>query len=202
MKKSGTNEKSAGSGLKSVLCFVGFVLIFVLGLVFGIFDMKNFNIKNFGKNEIYQVFVYVFLIVAFFIPCKLFHITKNLKKVTKELKRTRESYGNNKGNMKVDYEEKLSSCGITSSIWSDYKATFINSTKSEYSHLKDRTRANADLYFNAEEIVSNTGNKLPSIDLFKIISGTFVGLGILGILLVFLSLWLMELMFKIRSRWM
>ena len=79
-----------------------------------------------------------------------------------------------------EYEFELQKNKIVSTIWNDYKATFIDSAKTEYLSFNNRTRANADLYFNAEEIVSYVGTKLPTVDLLKIVSGTFVGLGILG----------------------
>lgn len=183
MKKE--NIRSTGTCLKFSLLCVGFCLIFVLACVFNIFGFSFDAIKGINPVKIYEIFVIVFCFLAAWIPLKIFKIASSLRQIYKKLSLIRSRNTDSKGNLNREkifheYESELKKNKTVSTIWNDYKATFIDSTKTEYLSFNNRTRANADLYFNVEEIVSYVGTKLPTVDLLKIVSGTFVGLGILG----------------------
>ena len=186
MKKG--SVRSAGTVLKVCLFLFGFVFIFGSAIVFKVFDvpiewLPPICIQLFGYVSIvriYWIFVVVFSIIAILLPLKVYGIAQELRRILIKLTNIKEEAGQDRQKLCDSYEKYLSKNKTVCSIWKDYKATFIDSTKKEYSHFRNRTRSNADLYFNAEEIVSYIGTKLPTVDLLKIVSGTFVGIGILG----------------------
>ena len=63
-------------------------------------------------------------------------------------------------------------------IWKQYSLTFIKNHPDK--KLNGKTRAYADLYFSSEDIIGTSFFDIPVMEYLKIISGTFVGLGILG----------------------
>ncbi len=61
-------------------------------------------------------------------------------------------------------------------IWSAYKSTFFDKNFG----ITNKTRASADLYFNYESVANTMIPNFPVANIFKLISGSFMGLGILG----------------------
>lgn len=61
-------------------------------------------------------------------------------------------------------------------IWAAYKSTFFDKDFG----IKNKTRASADLYFNYESVANTMMPDFPVVNTFKLIAGSFMGLGILG----------------------
>lgn len=61
-------------------------------------------------------------------------------------------------------------------IWAAYKTTFFDKDFG----IKNKTRASADLYFNYESVANTMMPSFPIASTFKLIAGSFMGLGILG----------------------
>ncbi|UTC64528.1 MotA/TolQ/ExbB proton channel family protein [Treponema sp. OMZ 788] len=173
-------NKFSGSVIKVTIMLIGFILIGFIGLIFNIFQVENINVNQFDRNDIYPIFVLFFIFIAIILPLQLLGISMVLKKIINKMQDIKKTSYDDYGNIIAGYEKIFTSKKYLAHIWIAYFKTFIHSTTTEYIHFKDKTRANADLYFNAEEIVSYAGTKLPSISLLKIVSGAFVGLGILG----------------------
>lgn len=172
-------NRIAGSALKLLLMLISFFLIGLIGYIFDMFQFSNMNWRHIGRNESYLIFVYIFLVIAAVLPVKIFIISNQLKKVLYNLTAIKDSC-KERESIRVQYEKVLSSSKVVAHIWKIYKLSFIDSLQNEYACFSSRTRSNADLYFNAEEIVSYSGTKLPAVSLLRIVSGSFVGLGILG----------------------
>lgn len=115
---------------------------------------KAYNISSFIKNNFYWFIFFIFILIAYILPISLYFVFFKLK------------------NDKKDIKQKIPE------LWNIYEKTFV--TENENPKLIGKTRANADLYFNTESIASNFLWSIPVIDLFKLMSGTFVGLGVLG----------------------
>lgn len=115
---------------------------------------KSYNISSFIKNNFYWFIFFIFILIAYILPISLYFVFFKLK------------------NDKKDIKQKIPE------LWNIYEKTFV--TENENPKLIGKTRANADLYFNTESIASNFLWSIPVIDLFKLMSGTFVGLGVLG----------------------
>lgn len=112
------------------------------------------NFSSFIKDNFYWFIFFIFLLMAFILPISLYFVFYKLK------------------DDKIDVKQKLPG------LWNVYENTFVR--ENENPKLIGKTRANADLYFNTESIASNFLWSIPVIDLFKLMSGTFVGLGVLG----------------------
>lgn len=115
---------------------------------------KAYNISSFIKNNFYWFIFFIFILIAYILPISLYFVFFKLK------------------NDKKDIKQKIPE------LWNIYEKTFV--TENENPKLIGKTRASADLYFNTESIASNFLWSIPVIDLFKLMSGTFVGLGVLG----------------------
>ena len=133
-------------------------LIIVFVLVFfhkGVFDILN--------NTIYTVFLILFLIIALVLPIILLIFNKRLNRIQKCI---------------IEKRQFQSLCIFPyDEIFDEYKSTFI--PQNNKLHLSNKTRTPADAYFNATSFCEKRFS-FPVITVFKLISGSFVGLGILG----------------------
>jgi len=137
---------------KQISCILGYLIIIFNVILFNTFSLKD---GLTSLNNLYWLLFGVFLLFSLFIPIFVFF---NLKKM-----------------------QSLNSEGVKSKyrdIWNQYSLTFIENHPDE--KLNGKTRVNADLYFSSEDLISTSFYNIPVLDYFKNISGTFVGLGILG----------------------
>lgn len=143
--------------LKLFLAFVGFTLIFLFVVRFNTFSLTT-GIKD--LNNFYWIVFFIFLLFSFLIPVLIVISVIDMNSLN---------------------EKKLQKSKNYVTLWETYDKTFLGRDKSLCPEgMENKTRANADLYFSLEEIVSSKFLKLPILAFFKNISGTFVGLGILG----------------------
>lgn len=152
--------KSKSNGIISLL------LAYILIALTIYFFKDNVFIFS-GKNLFYTIFVIIFYVFSLIIPLRILKFNFEIKNAVQNFEFTLNDFTLN--------AEKNNS--VFCKIWLSYKKTFIeNDNRLE---LNGKTRTNADLYFNADELCEARFH-LPHLALFKIISGTFVGLGILG----------------------
>ncbi|MCR5125137.1 MAG: hypothetical protein K6B43_08095 [Treponema sp.] len=152
MRKSNKNVFSWFFPVIALGLMGGLVYIFRDGLFF-----KDGRL-DFQENSVYKIALCVFFLISFVVPIMLMVFNILAKSKTKE-------FLNNK---------KLTGNSNFSRVWEVYETTF---EKLEYSDEKF-SRANADLYFTVESTTNFFG--IPLTEVLKIISGTFIGLGILG----------------------
>lgn len=154
---------------KTVVFFIiGFLLIITTGFGFNVIFDNNQVVKNIpvsvNSKTIYTLILIVVTIIGFTTSIQLLSASGKLKKSIGIIQENKTS---------IDFENLPKKVWI---IWNKYKVTRIDpeKVKTEYKEFEYKTRVNADLYFNSEEIGGL------SLSLFKLIPGTFVGLGILG----------------------
>ena len=132
---------------------MGFIVfIFREGLLFTNGEL------NFQENSIYKIMFCIFFAISIIVPIVLLILVANTKKNTRKFGNDKEFYGNSN----------------FAKIWKVYAETF---EPLQYANKKI-SRANADLYFTVESTTNLLG--IPLAEVLKIISGTFIGLGILG----------------------
>ena len=153
-----------------------FSLLGFLGIGIVLFSFREgivFKDNSFDlyENFFYKIFLGLFLLLSVLVACRLLFLTYKIKglfkKIVNELKI--------KNNCICDIMEKAG--GMFYSIWQSYAQTF---SKIKEPSGKRKTRADADLYFNAEDIANKSFFGLPALELLKGIPGAFIGLGILG----------------------
>ncbi len=156
MKKSNNVENSKQTLIPIILAAIA-TGISVLIFNDGIFKCNNY------KNIIYSVFFSIFYLFAFIIPFLIWHFANSIQKSAQSL------------DFEIDPENKKD---VFSKIFLNYKKTFLP-PQNNLLGLGGKTRTNADLYFNADELCEAKFS-FPIFPMMKIITGTFVGLGILG----------------------
>ena len=137
---------------KQISCILGYVVIIFVVCLFNTFSLKEGLIS---VNNLYWLLFSLFLIFSLCIPIFVYFGYKKMSVLNADI-----------------LKEKFAD------TWEQYSLTFIN--KHPDKKLNGKTRANADLYFSSEELLSALFLKIPVLDYLKTISGTFVGLGILG----------------------
>lgn len=146
------------SVLISIILAIILTVISILIFIDGIFKFDNL------KNFIYSLFFIIFYALAFFfIPFKILHFANSIQKSAQTL-----DFETGAGNTK----------NVFSKIFLNYKKTFLTE-QDNILGANGKTRTNADLYFNADELCE-ASFLFPIFPMMKIIIGTFVGLGILG----------------------
>ncbi len=137
---------------------LSYVLILLIIYVF----KKDVLIFDKPGNVIYSISFIIFYLFSLSLPIFIYIFSNSINEKSKNFEFTMETY------QKEDSFRK---------IWKIYKKTFI--TDDNVLELQGKTRTNADLYFNADELCDAQFN-VPIFAMLKIIAGTFVGLGILG----------------------
>lgn len=150
---------------KIIACSIGYVFIIIIVLTFQSFTAT----ENSGMlNTFYWLFLAAFLLFSFAIPPLVIISYINIKKIISS---------QNDGSLK----DSLISKNSFKEIWDDYEKTFVKDSESlADKSLVGKTRANADLYFTSEEIINGSYLHFPILEFLKLVSGTFIGLGILG----------------------
>ena len=157
MTKKKNNLMTSSVIGKLVLGLTGFILIFVFVACFNTFSLsKGFT----DLNSIYWITFFSFIMFSLVVPILIIFSYIDMASLSiKEIKESKKYYH----------------------LWETYEKTFLGKdSKLCPSDLKNKTRANSDLYFGIEEMVSSKFFNLPVLSDFKNISGIFVGLGILG----------------------
>lgn len=149
--------KSKNSVLISMVLGIIFILLAILFFFNGIFKFTN------RQNSIYSIVFFVFYAFAFIIPFVILNFAKSIKTHSETL-----DFENNAENKK----------DVFSKIFLNYKKTFLPE-QNDVLGAGGKTRTNADLYFNTDELCEAQFS-FPIFPIMKIITGTFVGLGILG----------------------
>ncbi len=144
------------------LAVILFVLYFFREGIFFLDGKLNLN-----DNFLYKIFFFAFLGLSFLISFHLLILTFRIKILTLKIRDATSS----EEIQKIFSKRKF---GVFNNIWLCYKETIDNFNG------KQKTRADADLYFNSEDIANKSFLGLPVLDFIRIISGTFIGLGILG----------------------
>ena len=117
-----------------------------MACVFNIFGFSFDAIKGINSVKIYEIFVIVFCILAAWFPIKIFRIASSLRQIYKKLSLVRSRNTDSKGILNrekifQEYEFELQKNKIVSTIWNDYKATFIDmldKTKEKLEPYKDK----------------------------------------------------------------
>lgn len=126
------------------------------------------NLINFEENIVYKLILLAFLGISIILVIHLLIVTFRIKLLSRKISK----YNNPATSIKDLMNKKT---GVFRNIWDLYSETLIFVKPNT-----EKTRADADLYFNAEDIVNKTFLGFPAMELLKIIPGTFIGLGILG----------------------
>lgn len=141
---------------------------------------EGFIIKEneflFDKNPVYLTVFGVFLFLSIWASLHYYSLIGSTFRLTKKL--------SNAKNFKSVQEVFKNKHSVFSQIWEHYQGTFVlvdsKADDVETSVLNAMTRADADLYFNSDEIIDKAGLRLPFTVFIKLIPGSFIGLGILG----------------------
>lgn len=141
---------------------------------------EGFIIKEneflFDKNPVYLTVFGVFLFLSIWASLHYYSLIGSTFSLTKKL--------SNAKNFKSVQEVFKNKHSVFSQIWEHYQRTFVlvdsKADDVETSVLNAMTRADADLYFNSDEIIDKAGLRLPFTVFIKLIPGSFIGLGILG----------------------
>ena len=165
-----TKKKNVNSNNRELyFYFFGFLFVviwflFLLDPICRMFKdfFTDFSIKSFLINIIYYAVYFCYTVCSFWIPLK---ISKDFLKFK----------NNEKFDRKYLLDDFINLTPETHTIWKAYKSTFFDKNFG----IKNKTRASADLYFNYDSVIG-TMNKQPIISWFKLISSSFMGLGILG----------------------
>lgn len=119
------------SVLISIILAIILTVISILIFIDGIFKFDNL------KNFIYSLFFIIFYALAFFfIPFKILHFANSIQKSAQTL-----DFETGAGNTK----------NVFSKIFLNYKKTFLTE-QDNILGANGKTRTNADLYFNADEL--------------------------------------------------
>lgn len=145
-------KKNKGLLFKQISCIIGFVSIVFVGITF---NTVSLNDGVLSINNIYWFLFGFFLLFSLCIPIFVYLGFRRMAKLNCE-------------SLSKNYAD----------IWNQYTLTFIKNHPDE--KLNGKTRVNADLYFSSDDIISASFINIPILEYFKNISGTFVGLGILG----------------------
>ena len=137
---------------KQISCILGYLVIIFIVILFNTFSIKD-GLSS--LNNLYWLIFGFILLFSLSIPIVVYLGCKIIYRLNSE-------------ELKKKYAE----------LWGPYGKTFIENHPDE--RLNGKTRANADLYFSSEDLISISFYNIPVLDYFKNISGTFVGLGILG----------------------
>lgn len=148
--------------LLSLLGFIGIAVVFGYFREGVLFKNQVFNLE---ENFIYKMVLLLFLFVSILTALHLLALSFGIKKKSRKI--------SSLNSPEQIMEFMKSSKGWGSDIWDAYSATMP-------SDKKRKTRADADLYFNPEDIVSKSFFKLPALEFLRNIPSTFIGLGILG----------------------
>lgn len=146
--------KSKKDSIFSVI--LGYIIIACIIFFFrkGLLDFKN--------NIVYTFFFLFFLSGALILPVVLIIFNGKLNKIFRIIKE--------QGN-----EEDINIYPF-SDLFNEYKSTFITNNKLR---LANKTRTPAENFFNGTTFCEKNYS-YPIVSIFKLISGSFVGLGILG----------------------
>lgn len=130
----------------------------------------------FDKNPVYLAVFAIFLILSLWSSLHYLSLIGRTFRITKKLSKAHD----------LDAVTNVfkSKNSVFTQIWEKYQGTFVLVDKEhvneESAVLSAMTRADADLYFNSDEIVDKAGFRLPFTVFIKLIPGSFIGLGILG----------------------
>ncbi|MCQ2604710.1 MAG: hypothetical protein MJ215_06720, partial [Spirochaetia bacterium] len=118
------------------------------------------------------LFIYYGIFAAFFVS--VFIIAGCI------LRKVEEFFDEKNDNMKALGSDNKEFKGIAQQVWNAYGATFKNKIND-----MNKTRANADLYFNTDSVISELFPNFSVMKWFGLVPETFVGFGILGTFLGF-----------------
>lgn len=130
----------------------------------------------FDKNPVYLAVFAIFLILSLWSSLHYLSLIGRTFRITQKLSKAHD----------LDAVTNVfkSKNSVFTQIWEKYQGTFVLVDKEhgneESAVLSAMTRADADLYFNSDEIVDKAGLRLPFTVFIKLIPGSFIGLGILG----------------------
>ena len=170
------NNINTTSVRKTIVFFIiGFILIVSTAYGFNVFSDNSQSIILFHGKVNSEL---IYLLILFSVSGIGFSTSIQLLSASNKIKKTIGILQENSTAVDFDNLPK-----IVDIIWNKYKVTRINLNmgKTENKEFEYKTRVNADLYFNAEEIGGL------SLSLFKLIPSTFVGLGILGTFVGFVA---------------
>ena len=167
---------STNIGKRDCLKTSMFSLFGILGISVVLFFFKEGilfkdNSFNLDENFLYKVCLGLFLLLSVLVAFRLLFLSYKINGLSKKIVNGLKT--NN--NCISEIMERFG--GIFYSIWQSYAQTF---SKIKEPSGKRKTRADADLYFNAEDIANKSFFGLPALELLKGIPGAFIGLGILG----------------------
>lgn len=140
-------KKNRGLLFKQVCCILGYLVIIFVVSIFNTFSLKDGLIS---VNNLYWILFGLFLLFSLCIPVFVYLGFRTMLNLSPE--RLKEKYAD---------------------IWKQYSLTFIKEHPDK--KLNGKTRANADLYFSSEDILSTSFLNIPVLDYLKNVSGTFVG---------------------------
>lgn len=159
-----------------LLLVIGFVSIGYLMYYF----REGFIVRGeeflFDKNPVYLAVFAIFLILSLWSSLHYLSLIGRTFRITQKLSKAHD----------LDAVTNVfkSKNSVFTQIWEKYQGTFVLVDKEhgneESAVLSAMTRADADLYFNSDEIVDKAGLRLPFTVFIKLIPGSFIGLGILG----------------------
>ncbi|MBR5033263.1 MAG: MotA/TolQ/ExbB proton channel family protein [Treponema sp.] len=166
-QEKGINKKEFPLSIINIICFI-FIIIIWLGFLWNPFKQICLDkSKNSWINILYYVIYFSYTVFACWLPS---YIKRKLNQFTSSVDKERKA---------LETGKKYVSEGH--GIWEAYKSTFFE----ENFGIKNKTRANADLYFNYEAVANTMMPNFPVTKTFKIIASSFTGLGILGTFLGF-----------------
>lgn len=150
------------------IIFIGIVWICMLkNPITAIYVDSTLTLSSIIFSTVYYILYFSYTVTACILP--LFIIKKINKFIQSEEKEKQTLFTNED----TGYQEHK--------IWKTYKSTFFDKNFG----IQNKTRANADLYFNFETVSNVMFSKFPAVSTFKLISGSFMGMGILGTFLGF-----------------
>ena len=158
-----------------ILLIIGFCSIGFLIYYFREGFLIRENEFLFGKNPVYLTVFGVFLLISIWTSIHYLYLICGTFRISKKI-----SNAHNFESVCMVFKVKGS---VFARIWEKYLGTFVSVDKNNDnvdSVLKAMTRADADLYFNSDEIIDNAGLGIPFSVFIKLIPGSFIGLGILG----------------------
>ena len=175
MRKLDINIKKRIS-VVPLLVFGGFYSIGYLIYYFREGFIVRGNESLFDKNPVYLTVFGIFLILSAWAALHYLSLIGRTFRITKKL-----SKAHDLDSISGIFKSKHS---VFTQIWEKYQSTFVlvdkDAENDDASVLNAMTRADADLYFNSDEIVDKAGLRLPFTVFIKLIPGSFIGLGILG----------------------
>lgn len=164
-KDSNTSEikiKKFPISISNLFCYAAMLIVWI-GFLWEPIG-RTFIDKQ--KGSWINVLYYIVYLSYTLIACSLPNIIKNyLNKFADSEKKEREALITGE---KLETKEH--------GLWTAYKTTFFDKDFG----IKNKTRASADLYFNYESVANTMMPDFPVASTFKLIAGSFMGLGILG----------------------